>query len=454
MPETVNVESTPNHPLRDPIRNQVALVGKRIYFKEKFFYNQLRTDIVVDLPGYPTLSKPYAANRFIFMELLSRSPYLFNFLSMKNQSMRDFIETVAMEETTDDKLHYHIDGKLLFIKVPAKFHMSCIDLLERRANRGEIYLEEQDTKYYMQHVVYPIAKRDNLKGSELHRKLFEHLQEETFTLDFALADIPEFDELDQELKARIINFEFLRADSNKKQAEQGIEKFVERLKSRTVDLYQNRMHEYNQRITNIHHELNKIRQAKREETALYNHTMMDDSKLNPEKLKRVMANPLVDRYRIKDNLVEIYTKPIVLNMSPDKYRAITLQKKRTKLQEGYSLGLGRHLIKINLKDFTIQYQTVDGYRNHHIERYSCYGTFLNKIEEAQENRNLAQLIALAIQMLSQATIGDPAGYDTIKEAYLLTPDNLVEYDKKVYPVMDFLSNVKMYNDLGDIAYED
>ena len=155
------------------------------------------------------------------------------------------------------------------------------------------------------------------------------------------------------------------------------------------------------------------------------------------KINRVLKNPLINFYTLKGDSynLAIHTEPITL--SYDMVKATKVDKIKN-LKEGEALGIGRHIINVNLKSLRLEFIPVGQFRNYHIQDYSCYGTFEPEFVKARGERNLPRIINLALQILGWATIGDPPGDRTISRAYVIKNNSLVVDGQREIFINDYL----------------
>ncbi len=90
-----------------------------------------------------------------------------------------------------------------------------------------------------------------------------------------------------------------------------------------------------------------------------------------------------------------------------------------------------YFIRISLEDLQISFRHLtDNYRNHHVEQYTCYGNFAEPLNKARIQYDLPRVISLALQMVSHATIGDPAGNETLAKAFVVNSNEAVINESK------------------------
>jgi hypothetical protein len=267
------------------------------------------------------------------------------------------------------------------------------------------------------------------------------------TLDFLLKDIPAFTSLPEAIKQRIINCEFWY-DQKQELTQQNIDDMCflllqEYNDQQTKAIYA-RMHSYNMSITqaeeNISNYLMNLADLK-DQLALHQvHT-------NTIKLERITYNPLIKRIHYEPNGIHIDTDLIFLNF--DTSKTGLLRNLSPNIEEAVKNGklfcIGRHTIVINKALQIICSPMLTQYKNYHLEDYHCFGTYADHISVARKEGNIAQLFTLALHSLSSATIGDPAGNSTIRNALIVNPDYTVNV---VIPGTDktYITHVRKYFD--------
>ncbi len=238
-----------------------------------------------------------------------------------------------------------------------------------------------------------------------------------FAFDYILKDFTPFNQLSPEVKSRIVSLEFINKQNKDIQInEENYEKIIESLRNGKIK-------EAQRRLDNHKDELNHLRRRTEEILENYNreveiitgitHTDYDISKIKKVLNDNRIQHTLVDN---EQNLLKILTRPIMLNYDENKKDT---NNKLKALKKTDKLTIGMHEITIGLSDLNFRFNPVNNVRNHHIERYTCYGNFTNPINDAREANNIAKIISLTLQMLSHITIGDPAGNETIKEAIIV-----------------------------------
>ena len=385
--------------------------------------------------------------------LLNHSDVLQNFLIYYNEVNEEKITIASIfsavvlrepNETENPYVNYKYDSdrKTLFI-----YPSNNIDLLDD--------LNSMANQLYN---VGMSVKASNILEYVYHRKLyikpdfFNKIHPIYSSLDVVLKELPEFTKLNHEIKKRILNGEFLEKYNKEHTIKEiNIDELLESIKKSKKRILNSEYQDLNDRYRNykaeINHILENMQKIQMETIGIDSYT------IDGNKLGRVLNDSRIHEIEIIDNYLFIRTEPILLNYDRNKVQAIARLKH---LPPSHNLGIGRHTIQVDLRTFNLRFSPIDDFRNHHIEDYTCYGTFSNPIDDARREMNLPKLISLALQMLQYATIGDVAGNSTINNAYEVTANNSVVHAGKEYYHHKFLDNYPSIKHLGNDErnYED
>ena len=449
---------TPSNHLLEPVdySKYAKQYNKRIYLEMRFINYFLQRDLfqLENLDSYQHPVEVVTLTYFI-QELLSRSPFLFNFLQSEALNFNLIFSKIIAKRTNKSNITitYNAEHKELHLEINTKKFQQTQNMLMHRVNDDAYMFSNIDWNSLVKDVATPITRDAMYYNTEIHKPIFEFFENKALTLDIILPKIPQFETLNKTVKTRIINSEFLSSNVQK-----NFEKDLEKINTAIQEQY---MHTYDKKIRNAQNTVTQLNNQLDDQQTYMDSLILEKigfltngQSYTVKKLQRSLEHPVIEYYAVEEGYLRMHTKPIILNIDTDKVNAITQADKKIAVQKGFSLGLGRHRISIRLHDFKITYKALDGRRNHHIEEYTCYGTFKNPITDAKRSKNLPKVIALAIQMLSQATIGDPAGKTTIGDAYIINKDNLIEMGKNKAPVdiMTFLTNEKDIDKYGGNAY--
>ena len=249
------------------------------------------------------------------------------------------------------------------------------------------------------------------------------------SLDYILPHYKNFKTLNQNIKKRIIALEFIN-DYVKKRVIN--EENISVIRESIVESRKRRLHEdiesVNKRIDDHSNEIRKL--SEKYQTLLQNYAGIESTEINEDKLKKAIKDPrIIDvKFSKRSQTIDIVTHPIYLSYDVEKKEA---NKHTARLKENERLCIGEHFIRISLEDLQISFRHLtDNYRNHHVEQYTCYGNFAEPLNKARIQYDLPRVISLALQMVSHATIGDPAGNETLAKAFVVNSNEAVINESK------------------------
>lgn len=261
------------------------------------------------------------------------------------------------------------------------------------------------------------------------------------SLDYVLAHYKPFKELSTKIKQRIVNLEFI----NKQIKEEiFVDTNLTAIKNSLIEARKEGLNEENREIA---HRLKRLDDELIELQKRYNNNVLmmsgfENIGLDEEKLKRVLSDPRIQSIQIgiRNKKLQLFTNPIYLSFDENKKDSNTHTRK---LKNGERLCIGRHLIEINLNNLSIQFNELnEGLKNSHVENYTCYGNFAEHISNARKNNDLPRLISLSLQMISHATIGDPAGNETLRNAIIVDKKESVTIGKEEMHINIYLDRIK------------
>ena len=419
----------------------------------KAFYNYLKDNDLLEFNRNISTQSAYG---------IKESLILFNILLMKHSDIfQNFL--IFQNENTDIKVYPHTLFEDIYIDCTSKkkyFELYYDD------TQKKLFININSLKPTMDHIINQIIGLSDKSipiqyGNILELILTNKLtlpQDQTIhpfysSIDHVLNDIPLFKKLNIEIKKRILNGEFLAKYTKEESIKElDIDKLEKQIVNSKLKGIEEKEENLQRAYTRLQNDINN-RILELQEVQMQKYAIKTANYINKDKLKRVIQDSRIKKIEIHENSLYIYTEPIILNYDKNKINQLPRLKN---LNPKHNLGIGRHVIGIDLKHYYLTFTPVDTYRNYHIEDYNCYGTFNNPINDARRDLNLPKLISLALQMMQYATIGDQAGNVTINKAYELTDRNSIVYNGKEYYHHTFLEEHNKITYYGEQSgnYED
>jgi len=247
------------------------------------------------------------------------------------------------------------------------------------------------------------------------------------SLDYILSHFPPFKNLNENIKKRIVSNEFINqyikrqtiTDENLNLIRESVVDAKQYRLKEELDNAQRRIEEYMENVKNLSQKYNEL---------LLHYNGIESTNIDVDKLSKVIKDPRIANIRLnkKNRSLDILTQPIYLSYDVDKKDTHRATKK---LKNNEKLCIGVHLIRIELDNLNIIFRHLtEDYRNYHVEQYSCYGNFADPLNKARLSYDLPRTISLALQMISHATIGDPAGNETLNKAFVVSANEGVQMD--------------------------
>lgn len=376
--------------------------------------------------------------------LLFQNNFIFqNFLLFKEKSITNYIKEIWIKEKTiagSTELILH-DKKLTIL-----IGSGDANILNFIFSNVLYYRVRNTTQEFLE-----TLKLDSLLTNNSYKDImFEYI--ETISLDYILLQIPDYTELHQTIKLRLLNEEFTNKQVIENFEKEGkIQEILEDYRQRTNDRID---FEITQEEEKIYRQITEIQREY--DTKL---TILNDIKQKAEHLKTLNNVELnitrlpknISKIEIDEGSLILTTKPILLQIDRDKYKGIKTAKIRNYVQNpDYQFCIGTHEIIIR-PGFDIKFIPKTRYKNHHIEDFSCYGTYKDHIMSAQKEQDLNKLIFLADRLLSSATIGDIAGTRTIENSLVIDQygfiieDLSIKYKPEEEHYLDYLRKDQVQN---------
>lgn len=366
----------------------------------------------------------YIAGMLYTAVLLFQNNFIFqNFLLFKEKSITDYIEEVYIKEKiVAGSTELILKDKSLTVLISTE----DAKLLNYIFSNVTYYKLMNNTQEFLE-----TLKLDAFFPNTSHKNsILNYI--ETISLDYVLLQIPEYTELHQSVKLRLLNEEYTNKQIIENFEKEGkIQEILEEYRQKTNDRIDFEIHQEQEKI------YRQITEIQREYDAKL--AILNDIKQKAELLKTLNNVELnitrlpknISKIEIDEGSLILTTKPIILQIDRDKYKGIKTAKIRNYVQNpDNQFCIGTHEIIIR-PGFDIRFIPKTRYKNHHIEDFSCYGTYKDHIMSAQKEQDLNKLIFLADRLLSSATVGDIAGNKTIENALVINKYGFIIEDLSI-----------------------